>query len=75
MVFAVIGHDADKSNRGGLSLCNVLQILFTIEFVLCVPGIIWYLGKDGFWFMFAYFFQLVIYAGRVCLSEINCFKE
>lgn len=43
VLFAVIGHD-DKSNRGDLALYNILQITFTIEFVLCVPGILWYLG-------------------------------
>ena len=45
VLFAVIGHDKDKSRRGGLALYNILQIAFTIEFVLCVPGILWYLGK------------------------------
>ncbi|KAJ7384226.1 hypothetical protein OS493_022856 [Desmophyllum pertusum] len=44
VLFAVIGHD-DKSNRGDLALYNILQITFTIEFVLCVPGILWYLVK------------------------------
>ena len=44
IVFAVIGHDKQKSNRGGLELYNILQIIFSIEFVLCVPGILWYLG-------------------------------
>ncbi|KAL9964598.1 hypothetical protein ACROYT_G028259 [Oculina patagonica] len=45
VLFAVIGHDEDESDRGGLALYNVLQITFTIEFVLCVPGILWYLVK------------------------------
>ena len=44
VIFAVIGHDNDKSNRGNLALYNILQIIFSIEFVLCVPGILWYLG-------------------------------
>lgn len=48
VLFAVIGHDKDKSDRGGLALYNVLQITFTIEFVLCVPGILWYLGMEAF---------------------------
>ena len=46
IIFAVIGHDANKSNRGDLALFNILQIIFTVEFVLCVPGILWYLGMD-----------------------------
>ena len=46
IIFAVIGHDADKSRRGGLALFNILQIIFTVEFILCVPGILWYLGTD-----------------------------
>lgn len=44
IIFAVIGHDKQKPNRGGLALYNILQIIFSIEFVLCVPGILWYLG-------------------------------
>lgn len=47
VLFAVIGHDKDVSDRGGLALYNVLQITFTIEFVLCVPGILWYLGMES----------------------------
>lgn len=45
VIFAVIGHDNNKSNRGNLALYNILQIIFSIEFVLCVPGILWYLVK------------------------------
>ena len=44
VIFAVIGHDNNKSSRGNLALYNILQIIFSIEFVLCVPGILWYLG-------------------------------
>ena len=44
VIFAVIGYDTDKSHRGDLALYNILQIIFSIEFVLCVPGILWYLG-------------------------------
>ena len=44
VIFAVIGHDNNKSHRANLALYNILQIIFSIEFVLCVPGILWYLG-------------------------------
>lgn len=53
VLFAVIGHDKNKSDRGDLALYNVLQITFTIEFVLCVPGILWYLGMDTFIVIFS----------------------
>ena len=52
IIFAVIGHDKQKSNRGGLALYNILQIVFSIEFVLCVPGILWYLGMMFLHFIF-----------------------
>lgn len=45
IIFAVMGHDTNRSTRGGLALFNILQIIFTIEFILCVPGILWYLVK------------------------------
>ena len=45
IIFAVIGHDTNRSNRGDLALFNILQIIFTLEFILSVPGILWYLGK------------------------------
>lgn len=45
IISAVIGGDSNKMNRGGLALYNILQITFSIEFVLCVPGILWYLVK------------------------------
>lgn len=44
-IFAVIGHDGHTSHRSDLALYNILQITFSIEFVLCVPGILWYLVK------------------------------
>ena len=44
-IFAVIGHDGHTSHRSDLALYNILQITFSIEFVLCVPGILWYLGE------------------------------
>ena len=46
IIFAVMGHDTNRSTRGGLALFNILQIIFTIEFMLCVPAILWYLGTD-----------------------------
>ena len=47
IIFAVMGHDTNGSTKGGLKLVNILQIIFTIEFILCVPGILWYLGTDS----------------------------
>lgn len=45
VLYAVIGHDSKESDRGGLALYNILQITFTIEFIISVPGILWYIGK------------------------------
>lgn len=45
VLYAVIGHDSKESDRGGLALYNILQITFTIEFIVSVPGILWYIGK------------------------------
>ena len=50
IIFAVMGHNTNRSTRGGLALFNILQIIFTIEFILCVPGILWYLGTDSIFF-------------------------
>ena len=61
IIFAVIGHDKQKSNRGGLALYNILQIIFSIEFVLCVPGILWYLGKMFLHLMLSVHFISVIF--------------
>lgn len=45
VIYAVMGHDSNKSDRGDLALYNILQIIFTVEFIISVPGILWYLGK------------------------------
>ncbi|PFX25270.1 transmembrane protein 192-like [Stylophora pistillata] len=45
VLYAVIGHDSKESDRGGLALYNILQITFTIEFIISVPGILWYIVK------------------------------
>lgn len=45
VIYAVMGHDSNKSDRGDLALYNILQIIFTVEFIISVPGILWYLVK------------------------------
>ena len=33
VIYAVMGHDSNKSDRGDLALYNILQIIFTVEFI------------------------------------------
>ncbi|XP_031552688.1 transmembrane protein 192-like [Actinia tenebrosa] len=42
VIVAVLGH---KYSWTGLNLIIILQIVFILEVVLCLPGIIWYLVK------------------------------
>ncbi|KAK3718272.1 hypothetical protein QZH41_013161 [Actinostola sp. cb2023] len=42
IITAVLGHQGTWS---GLTLINILQIIFVLEMVVVVPGIIWYLAK------------------------------
>ncbi|XP_067032185.1 transmembrane protein 192-like [Acropora muricata] len=44
-VLLVVAVFSDKFPQSDLGLQNILQIVFSIEFVICVPGIMWYLVK------------------------------
>lgn len=42
VIVATLGH---RYHWTGLNLIIILQIVFILEVLICLPGIIWYLGK------------------------------
>lgn len=45
VLLLIVAVFSNKSHEGSLARYSILQIVFSIEFVICVPGIMWYLVK------------------------------